>query len=491
MLPTSNNNNPQEIETAENTPLLLSSSTNDNVINNNDVLEDIALLQQEDDQQNKILDFHESVFVTKKAIPVSLTYILQYSLQGSIELAASALGSMYATVTGWSVLFGAATALDTLASQAYTSGNPKMVGVFLQRGLAIILLGFIPIAVSWWEAERILVFLGQDHEIARLSALFTRYLLIGAPALLSFEALKKYLQAQGIMKASTYVLIICSPINIILNYALVWYPPVSLGFIGAPFATSITYWLMLILIIIYIKYFNGYQVWGGWTYMAFHDWLPFLKLALPGVIMVCAEWWAFELAALAAGYLGSIALAAQSIVLTTACLFYQIPFGIAVSSSNRVGNLLGAGLGSRARLASNVSLVLAVLVSMFNSIILLLLKDSWGYLFTEDKEVIDLVSSILPLCACFQISDAISAVGGGILRGQGRQKIGAYLNLPVYYLIAFPVGTLLAFKYHWGLKGLWFGLAIASLSVGVGIIIAILCTDWQYEVEKVKLRIPL
>ncbi|CAH1758847.1 10310_t:CDS:2 [Entrophospora sp. SA101] len=463
MLPTSNNNNPQEIETAENTPLLLSSSTNDNVINNNDVLEDIALLQQEDDQQNKILDFHESVFVTKKAIPVSLTYILQYSLQGSIELAASALGSMYATVTGWSVLFGAATALDTLASQAYTSGNPKMVGVFLQRGLAIILLGFIPIAVSWWEAERILVFLGQDHEIARLSALFTRYLLIGAPALLSFEALKKYLQAQGIMKASTYVLIICSPINIILNYALVWYPPVSLGFI----------------------------VWGGWTYMAFHDWLPFLKLALPGVIMVCAEWWAFELAALAAGYLGSIALAAQSIVLTTACLFYQIPFGIAVSSSNRVGNLLGAGLGSRARLASNVSLVLAVLVSMFNSIILLLLKDSWGYLFTEDKEVIDLVSSILPLCACFQISDAISAVGGGILRGQGRQKIGAYLNLPVYYLIAFPVGTLLAFKYHWGLKGLWFGLAIASLSVGVGIIIAILCTDWQYEVEKVKLRIPL
>src|SRR5437660_3924035 len=98
------------------------------------------------------------------------------------------------------------------------------------------------------------------------------------------------------MKASTYVLIICCPINIILNYALVWYQPISLGFIGAPIATSITYWLMFILMIIYIKFINGYQAWGGWTCMAFRDWLPFLRLALPGLIMVCAEWWAYELA---------------------------------------------------------------------------------------------------------------------------------------------------------------------------------------------------
>ena len=54
------------------------------------------------------------------------------------------------------------------------------------------------------------------------------------------------------------------------------------------------------------------------------------------------EWCAFEGVAIAAGILGQVELASQSVVLTTASLCYMLPFGVAIATSIRVGNLLGA-----------------------------------------------------------------------------------------------------------------------------------------------------
>ncbi|CAG8797993.1 13959_t:CDS:2, partial [Racocetra persica] len=99
-------------------------------------------------------------------------------------------------VTFVALVNGAATALDTLCSQAYTSGDVKMMGVYLQRAIIIELLGFIPIACIWWESEQILIFIGQSPEISSKTGLYLRYLLIGAPPYLLFENLKRYLQAQ-------------------------------------------------------------------------------------------------------------------------------------------------------------------------------------------------------------------------------------------------------------------------------------------------------
>jgi MATE family multidrug resistance protein len=43
--------------------------------------------------------------------------------------------------------------------------------------------------------------------------------------------------------------------------------------------------------------------------------------------------------------------------------------------------------------------------------------------------VINLVSSVLPLVALNQLVDGLSAVASGVLRAQGRQGVGALLNL--------------------------------------------------------------
>src|ERR1700693_3701145 len=76
---------------------------------------------------------------------------------------------------------------------------------------------------------------------------------------------------------------------------------------------------------------------------------PMVTLALPGLLMVEAEFLAFEILTLASSYFGTTHLAAQSILSTLTALTFQIPFPISIAASTRVANLIGATLTDAAR----------------------------------------------------------------------------------------------------------------------------------------------
>jgi multidrug resistance protein, MATE family len=139
------------------------------------------------------------------------------------------------------------------------------------------------------------------------------------------------------MRASTIVLIMVLPVNVLLNILFVH--SASLGLLGSPLAISITYWLAFTLLIVLTSLSPTHrrnQTWGGFdfkTVLDFKSCVDFLKLALPGILMVGTEWYvsmdlaecvasntrrraAFEIVALAAGRLGALPLAAQSIIMT-------------------------------------------------------------------------------------------------------------------------------------------------------------------------------
>ncbi|KAJ3111959.1 hypothetical protein HK100_002497 [Physocladia obscura] len=446
---------------------------------------------------------HESWVLLKTSAPVSLAYMLQNSLQtasvlivgwmGPDELAAAAFAFMFAMVTAWCMALGSATALDTLCSQAWTGASDKReIGIHLQRALLCMSLMFVPVAALWWSAEPVLRALGQEPQLAENAALFLRWLTLGAPGYIYFEATKKFLQAQGIMDAGSYVLMIASPINVLLNYLFVWHPAFALGFIGAPIATSITYWLMLCLLVLYIVYIDGMAGWGGWNRKACTNLHSFMSLALPGIFMVSTEWWAFEIVALAAGLLGRVPLAAQSVIMTTDQVINTLPFGISIATSNRIGNLLGLALpAKRPRMSALASAGVASGVGGVLMVAMWLSREKFGYLFSDEKEVIELVSEVMPWVAMFQVADGLAASCGGSLRGMGRQHVGAAVNVFAYYVIALPLGFLFAFRMGFGLEGLWIGQCIALFLVGILELIVVFRTNWNAEIEICQERIRL
>lgn len=188
-----------------------------------------------------------------------------------------------------------------------------------------------------------------------------------------------------------------------------------------------------------------------------------VRLALPGLMMVLAEYLAFEILTLSASWLSVRELASQSILGTIACIVYQIPFSISIAALTRVANLIGATLVDAARTAAKASLAAAVLVGAFNSLLLFSLRSYIPGLFTGDSEVAGLVTKVLPMCAAFQLMDALAANCNGVLRGLGHQEIGGLVALGAYYVVAVPISLGLGLWAGYGLYGLWTGPAIALL----------------------------
>jgi MATE family multidrug resistance protein len=106
-------------------------------------------------------------------------------------------------------------------------------------------------------------------------------------------------------------------------------------------------------------------------------------------------------------------------------------------------------------------MVAACIVGVCNVILLSSLRNVIPQLFTNDQGVIDLVASVLPLCAAFQLFDALAANCNGLLRGLGRQEVGGWVNLFCYYAVAMPISFGTAFGLDWELEGLWSGVALA------------------------------
>lgn len=202
-----------------------------------------------------------------------------------------------------------------------------------------------------------------------------------------------------------------------------------------------------------------------------------------GIVHVGSEWWAFEIVALAAGRLGTIPLAAQSVIMTADQILNTIPFGVGVATSARVGNLLGLRSPSGAARAANTAAWLSMLLGGVVLTVLMGTRNHFAKLFNDDDRVVRLTAEVLPLVALFQIADGLNGSCGGSLRGMGRQHVGALVNLVSYYCGALPLGVWLAF-HGWGLQGLWAGQCIALYLVGMLEWAIVALSNWNVEVDK-------
>lgn len=383
----------------------------------------------------------ETKTLARTSAPLMLTFLLQNSLTmtsiftvghiGKIELGAVSLGSMTANITGYAVFHGLATSLDTLCAQAYGSGRKELVGLQLQRMVFFLWTITIPIAIIWLAGTQILQLIVPEKEIAILAGRYLKVLILGAPGYACFESAKRYVQAQGHFAATSYVLMIAAPLNILMHWLFVW--QFQWGFIGCPIAVVITETLMPLLLLAYVRFIGGLECWPGFTWKAFKNWGPMVRLAIPGLVMVMAEFLAFEILTLASARLGATYLGAQTVLQSLSVLTYCLPFPISIAASTRVANLIGATLPDAAKVTGRIAVIFGTVVGLFSTVVLLAARYHIPQLFTNEQDVVELAARTLPINAAFQLWDALAAQMNGILRGLGKQEIGGYIGLFAYY----------------------------------------------------------
>jgi len=439
----------------------------------------------------------EAKTLIQYSTPLIFTFLMHYSVTigsvltvgrlGMAELAAVNLATMTASITCYVPVQGLATCLDTLCAQAYGSGHRHLVGLQAQRMTWLLWILMLPIAVLWWFSEPILAALVPGEATASLAAHFLRVLILGMPGVAALESGKRFVQSQGLFKATTYALIIGAPLSFFQNWLFVF--RFGWGFAGAAAAMAITQNILPLLLVLYVWLIDGSGCWNGFTWKAFKNWGPIIKLALPGMIMIEAQFSVLEILTISASRFGTAQLAAQSILVTVTSTSFNIPFPLAIATSTRVANLIGANLSDAAKVTAKVAIVSSCVVGFINLLLLTTLRTHIPHIFTEDYSVIQVASQALIVCGVMQIFDALAAVSHGLLRGIGRQAIGSYANLFSYYLLALPLSLSSAFAFGWELAGLWAGITLGLVCVSVIELIYLYNADWEDAVAQAAERL--
>ncbi|CAN1176093.1 Protein DETOXIFICATION 12 [Linum perenne] len=452
-----------------------------------------------DDERSAVLirrELKELGYIAGPMVVANLsTYLLQITSLimvghvGPLELSATAIALSLFTVTGSSVLIGMSSALETLCGQAYGAKQYKKLATQTYTAIFCLLLACIPLSVLWLNMESILVFVGQDptisHEVGKLQIWLI-------PCLFTYAVVQpiiRYLQAQSLVLPVLTTAVISLCFHIPVCWFLVF--RTSLKDVGAALAMFLSNLLSFVILSVYVNYSPSCAKTRAPISMdVFHGIGVFFHYSIPSAVMLCLEWWSFELVVLLSGLLPNPVLETSvlSVCLSTTSTFYSIPFGLGAAASTRVSNELGRGRPEAARRSVSCVMSVAATEALLLSGALFLCRHVFGYSFSNDMEVVDYVTSMAPLLCLSVIMDSLQGVLSGIARGCGWQHIGAYVNLGAFYLCGIPVGVLLGFLTNLRGKGLWTGVLVGSFAQTLLLALVTMCTNWEKQASNARER---
>ena len=120
----------------------------------------------------------------------------------------------------------------------------------------------------------------------------------------------------------------------------------------------------------------------------FYDLYTFLKIGVPGMLMLCFEWWAFELLAIFTGLIGVDELAAEVVIINLMTFIFMLPLGISYSASALTGNYLGEGKIHLAKRFAFLTIFLNVLLTSIIVLCMGIFSNEISQLFTQEEAVI-------------------------------------------------------------------------------------------------------
>ncbi|KAK6151026.1 hypothetical protein DH2020_015958 [Rehmannia glutinosa] len=427
------------------------------------------------------------------ALPMIVVTVSQFLLRVSpmfmlghldeLSLSSASIATSLCNVTGFSVVFGMASALETLCGQAYGAEQYKKVGTFTCGAILCLFFVCLPVSLLFILTEKLLLLTGQDPLISAEAGKFAIQLI---PTLFPYailQCLVRYLQSQSLIMPMVWSSLASLCFQLPLCWAFVF--KLNLGNAGAACSIGISNWFNVILLVLYVKYSpacNKTRV--SFSTDVFVTVMEFFQLAIPSAAMVCLEWWSFEIILLLSGVLPNpqIETSVLSICFTISYLHYHIPYSFGAAASTLISNKLGAGKPEAARVTVHAVLVLSIAEFLIASITIVICGHILGYAFSEEKEIVDYVRKMAPFLGLSIIMDGLQAVLSGVARGSGWQNIGAYVNLGAYYLVGTPVALLLAFVLHLKGQGLWSGLLAGATVQAITLSIVTGLTNWEKQV---------
>jgi MATE family multidrug resistance protein len=373
--------------------------------------------------------------------------------------------------------------LDTLVAQAY--GARRLMDC--HRSLVNAVYFSLPLAPALmllvWCWVPLLARFGINPVVLSQAVPYLKAIMWSTLPLLLYFALRRYLQAMDRAEPIMFALITANLVNLGGNWILIYghFGAPALGAEGSGWATCLSRVYMVLVLILYLLYdaaANRTGLFDAPLAPDFERIRALVRLGFPAATQLSVEVGVFAAATALIATLDPLSLAAHQIAINTASFTYMVPLGISSATAVRVGQALGRGDTEAASRAGWTGMALGAAFMAAAGVLLLVAPQYVARVFTTDRAVIRTAVSLLLVAAAFQLFDGIQTVATGALRGAGDTRTPMFCHLVGYWLIGLPLGYVLCFMVGWGAVGLWAGLSLALILIGL-----VLLAVWTRKVH--------
>jgi len=442
----------------------------------------------------------EAWLILRLMIPLSLKFYFGFAAGGLAlalighfdtkeeNIAGALLGRAYSDVTGLSIGVGITLGLSTCISQNHGRGADHENGWVLKRcatGLCVAMVFSMAAACS---SKAILRSLGQPAEVLDPCQYFAIINALSLPGSWYACAVGNVMISMNLVSATVFADTLAASLNMVMTYVFLRY--CEMGYIGAAWAQVVASYCQAAFIFFYVKYQRKEDVvWKVIPRDACSSppitLKTYLGIAMPSAFSLWAEWWAGQILSIFAGWLpaGDLAVGGNGIIFRTLGMFYMTFVSMQVTTTTRVGNLVGKKQARRIPVSIAIAVCLCLLLSGASSVVLQIWGDRVLGLYTHDAAILEqafsgklgMVLSIMPYSAMMCLL--------GALRGAGLQTWGAIALAIAFYVFGLPASAFLAFGTDLKLLGIWLGNALGLTISAVSMGFRLICVDWEKVVE--------
>lgn len=398
---------------------------------------------------------------------MSFVDLLMVGRFDTVELAYMSLASIMISVA-YVTMMGMM--LGTLVTTSNLFGQQRYgdLGAVWRRSIpyAFTLGSLILLATLF--SEPILLIAGQDPNVARNAGEVMRVYGYGMPlGGLVFVTCQYFLEGIKRPIPAMVLMLVANLINVGLNWVLIYghFGFDALGAVGSAWATTIIRIFLTVGLIIYIfnmrdaeKYGVRRRYRGG-----FKAWAEQRRIGYAAGLSFGIEHMGFVLLFMFAGMLGTLDLAAVTIVFNAFGLCFMVASGIASAAAVQVGIAYGEQSARGMALAGWTGFGLQLAVLFLPAVLMVTVPGSFARIYTDDPALIALAMPIYVLGGIALLMDTTQMLWSNVLRARHDKWFATLSHFACYMVIMVPLSWYCAFTLDHRGEGLFEALIIASV----------------------------
>ena len=379
--------------------------------------------------------------------------------------------------------------LTPLIGALFTQKRFDTIGAMIRTGvwlnIAFTLLVTAVMTIVWLNLDR----MGQPEELLPLIRPYYLIVLAGLLPISLFNVFAQWLFAINRTRLTMWIVVGANAVNILGYYVfiyVIWGMP-ELGLMGAGVSTltaRIICPLTVIAIFCFRKefseYFRGFRHGRMTRRMA----LQVNRTSWPVSMQMTFESGSFTFAAVMAGWLGAISLAAFQIIVITGTLGFCIYYSMGNAVSVLVANASGLSDRREMRRVAFAGYHIILTLATISSLIFIFFERDMIHAFTEDVRVIEATVALIVPLVMYQLGDATQINFANALRGTSHVMPMIWIAFVSYVVVGIPVTYLMGFPLGLGTYGIIMSFSV-SLFLAAALFLYFFLRSTRKELEHV------